>query len=71
MTIKELVLQKINEVPESEPILKEILEILETKAVQRTFKGRPLLRPEDAKKMDCDLPPEPEWESMWNEDRKK
>ncbi len=31
MTIKEILLRKISEVPDTEPVLKELLEILETK----------------------------------------
>ncbi len=68
MTIKELIIEKINEIPEQEPILKEVLGLLENKKSKRIFKGRPLLRPEDLANMKCPFPPEPDnWEALWEE----
>ena len=71
MITKELVLNKLKEVSESEPIFQEILEMLKARKPKRMFKGCPLLRPEDLKKMDNDLPVEPEWEKVWEEENKE
>lgn len=73
MTIKEQLIRQINEISESESesLLKELLEIIETKKPKRTFKNRPLLRPEDMAKMECPFPPEPEWEALWEEREKE
>jgi hypothetical protein len=67
MTIKEKVIQEVNTMSDSEPILKEILDMIETGKPKRTFKGRPLVRLEDLKHMDDWLPPEPDnWETASN-----
>jgi cobalamin biosynthesis Co2+ chelatase CbiK len=70
MTTKELVYQEIEQIPE--PYLSKILEIIQKFREDhiRIWKGRPLLRPEDTRLMDDDLPQEPEWDAVWNEDHK-
>lgn len=80
MTRKQLVLKEISEMPESESLLEDIWHMIQNKRrlatqdkkkSQKKFKGRPLLKPEDLKKMDNDLPVEPEWEEMWKQDHQQ
>lgn len=71
MSTKELILKEIEQIPE--PYLGAALEVLQTFRKERVsmFKGRPLLRPEDTRQMDDDLPPEPEWDTLWDKEEKK
>lgn len=71
MTTKELLLKEIEQIPE--PYLGQALEVLQKFRSEkvRMFKGRPLLRPEDTRQMDDDLPPEPEWDALWDKGETK
>ncbi|NUM36351.1 MAG: hypothetical protein HUU50_17565 [Candidatus Brocadiae bacterium] len=71
MSTKELLLKEIEEIPEL--YFGQLLEIVQSfrKEKIKTFKGRPVLGPKDLAKMDCPLPPEPDYEEFWEEREKR
>jgi hypothetical protein len=73
MSIKEQIVRELDQVPDAEPILQEIMALLEArKKPQKTYKGRPVYTLDDLKKMKCPFPPEPDnWAELWEADRKE
>jgi hypothetical protein len=58
MTTKEIVMKEIEKIPDTEPMLKLILDMLEANkiAIRKTKNGRPIRTQKDMANIDCPYP---------------
>lgn len=75
MNTKELLIKQIMEIPDAAPLLEEVLTFLESKKKESKnqsgllqawdgktmWHGRPVVKLEDLKQIQCPFPPEPDW----------
>jgi hypothetical protein len=67
MTVKQSVIQQIEAIDDLN-LLQEILSFIESCKTRCKFHGRPVYTLEELKHINNDLPLEPEWEVIWNQE---